>query len=156
MTTAILLAILLSNPNTLCHRAHAKVVVKAAKKAGLKYDIPPSLLLSVVVAETGCRNVVATGRGKGRRGCDVGYGQIHVPECDQKKMAAMLDPYRNLRQSAHILNASRNRCGRANPPRACRYSQWSLYNPGSLTWWSHVHAIWKTFRTMDKEQKGSI
>ena len=77
MTTAILLAILLSNPNTLCHKAHAKVVVKAAKKAGLKYDIPPSLLLSVVVAETGCRNVVATGRGKGRRGSAHNRGRIY-------------------------------------------------------------------------------
>ena len=148
MTTAILLALLLSHPNTQCTKAQARVVVKAAKKAGQRYDVPASLLLSVVIAETGCSNVVATGRGKGRLGCDVGYGQIHIPRCEQRQVVSMLDPYKNLLAAAKILDFSRSHCSRVKPAphRACRRSQWAMYNPGSSHWSKRVLKIWMKTR----------
>jgi len=131
----------------------AKSVVRAAKKAGQRYDIPPSLLVSVVIAETGCRNVVVAGVGKGGRGCDVGFAQIHVPECEPSRVARLLDPYRNLKESAYILNRSRDRCARDPAPRACRHSQWSMYNPRSTRWWKKVGKIWKSFRHFQPQAK---
>lgn len=153
MSTAILLAFVLAQPSNHCNMSLARGVAQAARKAGQRYDIPPSLLASVVVAETGCRNVVVPGVGKGRRGCDVGFAQIHVPECEPSRVAQLLDPVRNLKAAAFILDRSRDRCTR-NPPahRACKHSQWSLYNPRSPRWWAKVNKIWKTFKLFKRDK----
>ena len=152
MSITIILAFLLAHPSNHCGMANARTVAKAAMKAGQRYDVPPSLLTSVVIAETGCRNVVVTGVGKGRRGCDVGFGQIHVPECEPSRVARMLDPYRNLKTAAYILDRSRARCSKKPAPRACKYSQWSLYNPGSTRWFTKVNRIWKTFKLFKRDK----
>ena len=152
MSVTILLAFLLAHPSNHCDMTSARAVASAAKEAGQRYDVPPSLLASVVIAETGCRNVVVPGVGKGRRGCDVGFGQIHVPECEPSRVARLLDPYRNLKEAAFILDRSRNRCGRKPAHRACKYSQWSLYNPRSPRWFAKVNKIWKTFKLFKRDK----
>jgi hypothetical protein len=131
-----------------CHVGpqQAQEVVRAAQVARVRYGLPEGLLLAVVLAETGGRDVMARGRGKGRVGCDVGVAQIHVPGCFPDKVAQVRPLLQNLIKSAEILSWSRSRCSKSPGWSGCKYCLWGRYNPGSRTWCKKVLRIWERLR----------
>lgn len=117
------------------------LILQAEVAAG----IPEGLLVAVVTAETRGRNVVAYGRGKGKRGCDVGVAQIHVRDCNPERVRKLLDVRTNLTAATQILLWSRNFCEKRLSDKRCRGSLWGRYNPGSPTWWPKVRAHWEGY-----------
>jgi hypothetical protein len=114
------------------------------RRAATAYSVPEGLLAAVVLAETGGRVVVARGRGKGRRGCDVGIAQIHVPDCDEKRVKSLLYVRKNLFQAARILHLGRGVCERHPGLWYCKRGWWwARYNPGSRRW---ARRVWKTWQ----------
>ena len=109
----------------------APSVVRAAISAGERYNVPPKVLLAVVMAETRCRNVVSKRRHDGGR--DVGYAQIHLKPEQLHLIPRYLHPRHNLRRAALILSRSRALCKRTQHPK-CRRSIWIRYNWHSRTW----------------------
>jgi hypothetical protein len=117
------------------------------------HGLPAGLLTAVVAAETGGRSVVARGRGAGRRGCDVGVAQIHVPGCRPATVRAVLDPAANLARAALILSWSRLWCARRRWSRRCHErGRWHRYNTLSATWWPTVRRLWR-FMGLDPERR---
>lgn len=124
-----------------------------------QHKLPAGLLTAVVLAETGCRSVVARGRGAGRRGCDVGIAQIHVPGCRAADVRRVLPVGANLVAAAQVLRWSRSWCARHGGAR-CAESLWFRYNPGSRTWAPTVRRILRrvrrVFRSRHAEARPTI
>lgn len=146
MTQAVLIAVLLAQPECRADHRQVQEIVKAAQVVRARYGLPEGLLLAVVLAETGARDVVARGRGRGRVGCDVGVAQIHIPGCPPAKVAQVRPLLQNLTRSAQILAWSRSRCSKSPGWSGCKYCLWGRYNPGSRTWCKKVLRIWKRLR----------
>jgi hypothetical protein len=142
MTAALLTLALLAQPECAISRAQASRIARESLHWEKVRGLPPGLLGAVVLAESGGRDVVARGRGKGRRGCDVGPGQIHVPGCVPRLVKRFRDLKQNLARAARILSWSRRWCARRQTAR-CKRSPWHRYNPGSRTWWPTVRRIWR-------------
>ena len=157
MTPALLAMAILAQPE--CHMSEMQARRMAAYILTVEreFKLPTGLLASVVLAETGGRNVVARGRGKGKRGCDVGVGQIHVPECRKSLLTRYLNLRENLRQAATILTWSRSFCrdrgALLRGDKRCRRSIWGRYNPGSAEWWPKVRSIWHRIRLVTSERR---
>lgn len=113
-----------------------------------QHGLPAGLLTAVVMAETGGRSVVATGRGAGKLGCDVGVAQIHVPGCRPMDVAKVLPIVANLEEASNVLSRSRRWCSIRPKHRRCINSVWHRYNPGSRTWWPAVNAFLRKFRRL--------
>lgn len=137
-----LLAALLAQPEAHIGPQSARALIQASQVMESRFRLPAGLLVAVVLAETGGRDVVARGRGKGRRGCDVGVAQIHVPGCHRSAVAAVRPLLQNLKKAAKILNWSRTRCRKSPSWPGCRQCIWGRYNPGSSTWCLKVLEIW--------------
>lgn len=101
--------------------------------------LPTGLLLAVVLAETGGRNVVSQPRRCG--GWDVGYAQVHTHK--HTEIGRLRNLEQNIRTAAGLLVASRDKCSINQRWRVCRRSPWGLYNAGSSTWSTAVHSIWR-------------
>lgn len=111
-------------------------VFAAAVQAAEQYELRPSLLLAVVLAETDMKNIVSyppTG------GCDVGHAQIRLPgeNCNRCNIQHVRKVTVNLQESARILALSRRACSHRRLA-ACRRGQYSLYNSNSLDWSDRV------------------
>lgn len=121
------------------------LLVATILSAEARYQLPPGLLAAVVMHESSGRKIVVRGVGKGRAGCDVGEGQIHVPGCDRRRMRTLLTLSVNVNEAGRLLARSRSRCSRSVPPRFCRRSEWAGYNAGSPGWWGRVARVWRRF-----------
>ena len=131
----------LAQPECTVNRQTATKVVQEAMRQEQSYSLPPGMLLSVILAESGGRpSVIATGVGRGKRGCDVGVAQIHVRDCLPGRVAEMLDVEKNIEEAALILSRSRAVCG-LRKIKCCADSRWCLYNSGSRKWGPRVHRI---------------
>ena len=107
-----------------------------------EYGLPDGLLDAVQAIESGRRNVVAYGRGKGGKGADVGPWQIHVPDvrsdAGQRAWWYLRQPAVNASVAAYLLARSRQQCLDKDSPLsrsvACRRCPEALYNTRSDTW----------------------
>lgn len=143
---SILVASFLAQPQCRVGPDRARAIVEAAQHSRVQFRLSEGLLLAVVLAETGGRDVVARGRGKGRLGCDVGVAQIHVPGCAKRDVDLVRPLLQNLAKGAQILSWSRSRCVKYPRWYGCKYCRWGRYNPGSRTWCKKVLRIWKNIR----------
>jgi len=142
--TALLLTFL-ALPGNGCSGHEARQVVSAAVSAGRRYDVPPALLLAVVMGETRCDNLVSKPTRDG--GIDVGYAQIHVVDPMSAEVGRYLNPRYNLARAAAILANSRRTCtGRGKDWRGCKVTVWALYNYRSETWWPKVRRYLEAMR----------
>lgn len=112
--------------------------------AELDAGLPPGLLVSVVAVESGGRSIVARGRGRGHRGCDVGVAQIHVPGCRIRAVRRVLPVRVNLQAATKVLSWSRLRCPGWS---GCHGWAWGRYNPGSQAWTRKVRSTWRYLMT---------
>ena len=132
----------LAHPARRCARQTCARVVRLALAAERAHGLPGGLLVAVAGAESGWRpSVMGWRRGRGRRGCDVGVAQIHVPDCLPHLVRLIRPLGENLRAGAYLLMRSRERCAAPAPPAACRRCPAALYNSGSATWCGRVQAI---------------
>lgn len=152
MNSAILALAILAHPNNLMTPRQVSYLLVESKRIEEKYHLPESLLVAVVLAESGGRLIVARGRGKRRAGCDVGPAQVHVPGCESSRMRRLLVLSVNLEESAKILKWSESKCVARPEISACRRSRWALYNGGSKTWWARVEAILDYLRGYDERR----
>lgn len=135
MTPTLLTAAILAQPQCRANRSTVRRLVPLILHSSRRWRVPPEVLAAVILHETGMRNVVRCHRGKGRRGCDVGFAQIHVPRWKQNRdlVHKYRVPRHNIRRSAQILYLSRTRCKRVRHPR-CTMCPWCFYNFGSRKW----------------------
>jgi len=142
VTSALLTLALLAQPEARVGplRMHALAVDlrTVARSQGLSEALMGALLL----AESGGRNVVARGRGAGRRGCDVGVMQIHVPGCTPAKVRRFLGSRAAMLRAAVILHRGKRLCAEKPGIWYCRRGWWwARYNPGSRVWARRVVQI---------------
>lgn len=140
--TLLLTLAFLAQPECRVGHVRARLLVEAAQEASARHRLPRGLLLAVVLVESGGRNVVARGRGKGKLGCDVGPAQIHVPRCVKSRVRWLLRPARNVLVGAQILARSRRKCSRYPWWYGCRGGLYGRYNPGSASWGPEVRRVW--------------
>jgi len=141
MTPTLIAALLIASPEYHGARAHAQVLAVEIERAERRHHLPALLLASVVLAESGGRNVVSAVRRCGGR--DVGPAQVHTHERERLQRLLVLSV--NLDEGARILVRSRDLCRRRQLA-YCRRSHWAGYNARSLTWWGRVAAIWGRLR----------
>lgn len=142
MTPTLLIAAVLAQPEC---RASRSVLIQLAPiiiSVSNKHGIPSSLLAATILAETGVRNIISYRRGRGRRGADVGYAQIHVPNWKKNRHLVKLYslPRPNLSRAAYLFRYSQRYCKRTQHTR-CELCSWFRYNPGSKTWCGKVLPI---------------
>lgn len=144
--SADMLAAFRAQPQCRVGASKARRIVAEVQRVEARYALPSALLAAVVLAESGGLKLIARGRGKGGRGCDSGEGQIHVPDCDRRRLQRLLVLSTNLDRAGYLLARSRTFC--AAHPRwvSCRRSEWARYNGGSPTWWGRVAKIWRRLR----------
>lgn len=155
MLPELLALAILASPH--CHVSHQKALRIAKISLALErgHKLPVALISSVTLAESGGRKIIARGRGKGKRGCDVGEGQNHVPECEKARVDELRDLETNLSESAKILVWSRKKCEDhpgwkyCHAPAGCI---WGGYNWGSRTWCKRVLKIRKQILDYREEQ----
>jgi len=112
-----------------------------AQAAEVRHDLPPLLLLAVVLHESGGRERLVTRERGGH--CSAGVAQVLVPGCDRARLQRLLVLATNLDAGAAVLARSRRLCARHPRWAACRRSEFALYNAGSRAWWPHVERIWR-------------
>lgn len=122
-------------------RLAAEIVVVEAE-----FALPNGLLAAVILAESGGKNFTVRGVGRGRRGCDSGPAQIHVPGCKRSKLKKIRGLAANIREGGRILAQSYRDCSRHPRWQGCRPSKWGRYNPASSTWWANVEPIYRKIR----------
>jgi hypothetical protein len=141
----VLLALLyfLVAPDVACRPSLAPAVRQGVLRASERHSVPPNLLHAVLLAESGCRPLAVRRDGDA---CDVGLVQVRARPCTPQALQALLPVKANLMAGARILAASRRRCSKPRPPRACKRSAWALYNSGSRRWWPKVAGYWLRLR----------
>ena len=146
MTPHLLALAMLAQPECHVGRTRALTIATEALRQEVRYDLPRGLLVAVVLAESGGRKIVARRRGKGRRGCDSGEAQIHIPRCDERRLRRLLVLSTNLAEAARLLAQSRQTCQRRSLT-PCEISEWALYNAGSRGGWPRVERIWERLQS---------
>ena len=138
---------LIAQPEAKINFQAAQEITAHVVRVEKKYQLPPMLLLAVVLIESGGRkNIVGYGRPRGRNGCDVGAAQIHVRECNKERMRRMLLLSANLDEAGRLLAGSRSKCGKHPSWRPCWRGKWSLYNADSEGWPRRLDDAWERLR----------
>lgn len=115
-----------------------------ARAAEVRWQLPPLLLVAVILHESGGRQRLVVRERGGH--CSVGAAQVLVPGCERARVQRLLVLSTNLDQGAAVLSRSRVTCRRHPRWRACRRSEWALYNAGSTKWWRGVERKWERLR----------
>lgn len=152
MILALLTLAALAEPSCRVGPARMQAIVAEADRASRRHGLPVGLLVAVVLAESGGRNIISRRRFNGGR--DIGPAQVHVHAHDPQRLRRLLALSTNLDTGASILASSRSRCARHPGWAACRRSEWALYNANSKTWAPRVLRIWR--RLLRRAQIGDL
>lgn len=145
MLAALLALAMAAQPEYALRGSQARSLASEILLVERAHGLPSGLLAAVVLAESGGRSVVVRGTGRGKRGCDVGLAQIHLPDCPLALVGIMLRRLNNLEAGAIILSWSMRWC----QGRGCPCPGWR-YNPGSRAWCPRVMEIWGRLRNFAK------
>jgi hypothetical protein len=135
MTAALLALAALAQPQCHARPWEMQRISEEAERASQRHGLPAGLLVAVVLAESGGRNIISRRRRCGGR--DVGVGQIHAH--DAQRFRRLLVLATNLDRAAAILAASRRRCAAT----ACRCREAHYNWNGRTRWCRRVHRIWR-------------
>lgn len=149
MTAALLTLAALSDPACRAHPWEVHAIAVEAERASQRHGLPAGLLLAVVCAESGGRNIISRRRSDGGR--DYGVMQIHARDLSRRRLAILLSLAVNVDRGASILAKSRERCSRARRPCRCLEAH---YNWRSKTWCGRVHRIWR--RLIERFERGGV
>ena len=136
---ALLTLAALAEPSCRAHPWQMHALVTEADRASRRHSLPVGLLVAVVLAESGGRNIISRRRYNGSR--DHGVMQINAHHLSKRRLALLLTLEVNTDRGASILASSRSRCA----GRACRCLE-AHDNWNSRTWCGRVHAIWRRRR----------
>lgn len=143
MIQAIILATLIHNaPESRVSKYRAKKIAVAITYAAARWRVSQTLLAAIALHESGGRNVVATGRGRGHSGCDVGVFQIHVPGCAVHRVRRFRDIIAAANRAAYLLSYGRALCLSGAKRWYCKIHYAGRYNPGSRIWLRRVLKLW--------------
>lgn len=146
--SVLLLAFLSLDPQ--CQRPD--LVVHEAQRAAVRYDVPATVILAAVMAETGCRNSVLRREWDGR--CDIGLAQIHA-NCAEKRF--YLDYRNNLTRAAEILSWSSMACStRLRRTWQCKQTEWARYNWHSRSWRGSFRRWLRRLEDAIREKEGEV
>jgi len=115
-----------------------------AQAAEVRWALPHLLLVAVIAHESGGRQRLVVRERGGH--CSAGPAQVLIRNCDRSRLQRLLVLSTNLDEGARILARSREICRRHPRWRACRRSEWALYNSGSASWWRGVASKWRRLR----------
>lgn len=144
MNATLLALAMLAQPEAQASKIQFQRIAKAIIPVAQKYQLDPSLLAAIALAETGGRNMVAYRRGRYRRGADVGVFQIHCHRARPRCIRRYLNVRQSVTEAAYILSLGRRLCQQPpdNYKRICKRGFWARYNPGSASWARRVKALW--------------
>lgn len=139
---ALLALSALADPANRAHPWEVHAIVAEADRASRRHGLPVGLLVAVVLAESGGRNIISRRRRCGGR--DAGYYQVHTHAAVHVlRFRRLLSLEVNTDRGASILASSKARCARHPRWAACKRSSFALYNTNSETWAPRVLRIWR-------------